>query len=97
MTLDNFDMNPFHVSMDSFDQFDPYPVNWEEIASFLNGIIDSRIAEALKSVPEDSWLYSSDIYQTCNDISEKVWDQYCNYEFDSMDDCPGIKTREGEI
>ena len=89
-----FDLNPYHVTMDSFDQFDPWPTNWEEIADFLNTIIDSRI-ESMVAAHDDfsDWL-EIDQQRECHEISEKVWEEYCAGDLDNVEGCPVIIPRD---
>ena len=87
------DLTPFHVTMDDFDQFDVWPSNWQDIADFLNDIIDSRIRAMIDAHDDfDAWL-EVDQYRECRDISEKVWEQYCSGELDD-EGCPAIIPRE---
>lgn len=93
MTLDNWDLNPYHVNMDDFDHFDPWPTNWVEIAAFLNDIIDARIAEAQKGMSEDE-LTSHETELKLDRIVEKIWEQFCAGEIAG---CPEIVPEAKQI
>ena len=62
-----------HITMDSFGQ--DCPQNWEEIANYLNNIIDSRIT------PDEF----GDITADDREIINAIWETYCNGD---MPDAP---------
>ena len=90
----SINIEQYHVTMDDFDQFDPWPTNWEEIADFLNGIIDSRIESMIEANNDFSDWLEVDQYRECKEISEKVWEQYCAGDLDGEDGCPVIIPRD---
>lgn len=75
--------------MDDFDHADPFPANWEDFADFLNGIIDARIAEALKGKCMDEY-HSRETERELDDIAAQVWAQYCAGELDGEDGFPKL-------
>ena len=56
----------YHYTMDSFGQ--DCPENWEEIADYLNSIIDERLT------PDEYGNITDDDYN----IVCKIWEDYCN-------------------
>ena len=60
----------YHITMDSFGS--DLPENWEDIADFLNPILDEKV-EKLGSFPE-----RGQVIELCN----MIWEQYCNGEID---------------
>ena len=66
-------MNNYLVNMDSFG--DNCPTNWEEIAAFLNPMIE-KVIDELGDEAED-W--------EIQDETNKIWDAFCNGE---IKDCP---------
>ena len=70
-------MDTYHVTMDSFG--DKCPTNWEEIAGFLNHLIDGELEKA-GEVPE-----YGDITPEGNEIVFKIWESFCRGE---LSECP---------
>ena len=77
--------NDYHITMDSFGQ--DCPANWEEIASFLNDVIDKEL-EACGDDAFDTaaWKGLSD---EGHEIVNSVWERYCNGE---LPGCPETST-----
>ena len=62
--------NEYHITMDSFGQ--DCPANWEEIADYLNGVIDE-----MDVTDEDGELTMDG-----RDQIEALWERYCAGEFE---------------
>lgn len=65
--------NDYMIDMDSFGS--ECPANWEEIASYLNDIIDTYIAEAT-SIDEDGMEWIDD-EAALRDRIAALWESYC--------------------
>ena len=63
--------NDYHITMDSFGQ--ECPANWEEIADYLNGIIDSM---------DDITDENGDITPDGTEKISALWEQYCAGELE---------------
>ena len=59
--------NDYHITMDSFGEY--LPQNWQEIADYLNEIIDSRIT------PDE---ITGEITWEDREIINQLWEDYCN-------------------
>ena len=62
--------NEYHITMDSFGQ--DCPANWEEIAEYLNGIIDE-----MDVTDEDGELTGEG-----RDQIDSLWERYCTGEIE---------------
>ena len=62
----------YHISMDSFGQ--TCPENWEEIADFLNGIIDS-----MEGITDNE---TGEFTPEGRDQIDNLWERYCAGEID---------------
>lgn len=59
----------FHITMDSFGA--DCPANWEEIADYLNGIIDST-----ENITDEDGDLTQDGLEKINAIWEDYWSDY---------------------
>lgn len=69
--------NDYEITMDSFGS--ECPTNWEEIADFLNDIIETYVDE-LTTTDEDG-VESTD-WRELRDKTEQLWEDYWNGKID---------------
>lgn len=67
----------YEITMDSFG--DTCPTNWEEIAAYLNDIIETYVAE-LTTKDEDG-IESTD-WRELHDKMDQLWEDYWNGKID---------------
>ena len=70
-------MKNYHVSMDSFGS--ECPGNWEEIADYLNAVIDL----ALEQDPDyfEPGYDDSGLSAEGHDVVNNIWERFCAGEF----------------
>ena len=66
----------YHITMESFGA--DCPRNWEEIAAFLNRLIDEKLEAADGAF--DPGHDDSGLSEEGHEIVDKIWEDYCTYD-----------------
>ena len=67
-------MYNYYITMDSFG--DDLPNNWEEIAAFLNGIIEQTLEHTEGAF--DNGYDDTGLSFDGHEIVNRIWENYCN-------------------
>ena len=62
----------YHITMDSFGT--DCPKNWEEIADYLNNVID----ETLDRMGPDAFDMGGNLTADARDALDAIWENWCN-------------------
>lgn len=74
-------MTNYHITEDTFGS--DCPTNWEEIADFLNALIDSTLDQTPGAY--DLGYDDSGLSADGHDIVDSIWERYCSGD---MPDAP---------